>query len=348
MGDYNESIRLKYEQTCKDCGASDFVEDHASGDLICRNCGAVNESRLIDEGSEWRTFSEKDKDGADPNRVGGPVNALLSDGGLSTMIGTSNKGGDKALVANLSRVQARTEASGDRALVAAFREIDRIANAMKLPEAVKQQAKAYYKEALDGTKWVKGRAQPAVHGAVIFMACRQAGCPRFYRDITPHVPASNRKDIGKACKAITRELRLKERGHFLPEAHSNRPELHLRRFMSSLGMSNADMNAGIALAKAMMPDQGPAADVHAQWHGKSPASIAASVIFIVSCLPRASAHPPLADVCAACGVADGTILAIYREVHPHLKTLVKQAGGFATDQEIEQLPPPPEGKGGRH
>ena len=28
--------RLKYEQKCPDCGSSDFVEDFAQGDLICR------------------------------------------------------------------------------------------------------------------------------------------------------------------------------------------------------------------------------------------------------------------------------------------------------------------------
>ena len=36
MGDFNHALRLKYEQQCPDCGQSDFVEDHASGDLVCR------------------------------------------------------------------------------------------------------------------------------------------------------------------------------------------------------------------------------------------------------------------------------------------------------------------------
>lgn len=40
----------------------------------------------------------------DPNRVGGPVNELLSDGGMSTMIG-GGKGVDKGLVHNLQRMQ---------------------------------------------------------------------------------------------------------------------------------------------------------------------------------------------------------------------------------------------------
>ena len=55
----NVALRMKFEQTCQDCGESDFVEDHASGDLICRSCGRVAESHVIDEGSEWRTFGDK-------------------------------------------------------------------------------------------------------------------------------------------------------------------------------------------------------------------------------------------------------------------------------------------------
>jgi ribosomal protein S27AE len=36
MANYNVALRMKYEQQCPDCGDSDFVEDHATGDLICR------------------------------------------------------------------------------------------------------------------------------------------------------------------------------------------------------------------------------------------------------------------------------------------------------------------------
>lgn len=42
--------------------------------------------RVIDVGSEWRTFSNE-KSGMDPSRVGGPENPLLNGSDLSTMIG---------------------------------------------------------------------------------------------------------------------------------------------------------------------------------------------------------------------------------------------------------------------
>ena len=48
----------------------------------------------------------QDKAGADPNRVGGPVNPLLSDGGMSTII-AAGKGTDRGMLNNLKRMQAR-------------------------------------------------------------------------------------------------------------------------------------------------------------------------------------------------------------------------------------------------
>ena len=32
--------------------------DHASGDMVCRDCGLVIADRMIDEGAEWRAFSD--------------------------------------------------------------------------------------------------------------------------------------------------------------------------------------------------------------------------------------------------------------------------------------------------
>jgi transcription initiation factor TFIIB len=87
----------------------------------------------------------QDKAGSDPNRVGGPVNPLLSDGGMSTII-AAGKGTDKGVLNNLKRMQARTEVGQDRTLISAFKEIGKICTAMKLADVVKYQANEYYKE----------------------------------------------------------------------------------------------------------------------------------------------------------------------------------------------------------
>lgn len=54
--------------------------------VICNYISFVFINRVIDVGSEWRTFSNE-KSGVNPSRVGGPENPLLNGSDLSTMIG---------------------------------------------------------------------------------------------------------------------------------------------------------------------------------------------------------------------------------------------------------------------
>ncbi|XP_031120066.1 transcription initiation factor IIB-2-like isoform X1 [Ipomoea triloba] len=109
---------------CSDCKKNtEVVFDHAAGDTVCSECGLVLESRSIDETSEWRTFADDSGD-HDPNRVGGPVNPLLGDVGLSTVISKGpNSNGD----ASVARLQNRG-GDPDRALVMAFKAIANMAD----------------------------------------------------------------------------------------------------------------------------------------------------------------------------------------------------------------------------
>jgi transcription initiation factor TFIIB len=52
----------KFSQICRNCAKpTAIIEDHSQGDLVCTECGLVLESRVVDESSEWRTFSDSDK-----------------------------------------------------------------------------------------------------------------------------------------------------------------------------------------------------------------------------------------------------------------------------------------------
>nr|GMD00145.1 putative proline-rich receptor-like protein kinase PERK6 [Ipomoea batatas] len=102
---------------------TEVVFDHAAGDTVCSECGLVLESRSIDETSEWRTFADDSGD-HDPNHVGGPVNPLLGDVGLSTVISKGpNSNGD----ASVALLQNRG-GDPDRALVMAFKAIANMAD----------------------------------------------------------------------------------------------------------------------------------------------------------------------------------------------------------------------------
>ncbi len=70
---------------CKNCGSTDIVADGNRGELICEKCGYVLETRLIDEGPEWRAFNSEERNKR--SRVGSPSTFSVHDKGLSTIIG---------------------------------------------------------------------------------------------------------------------------------------------------------------------------------------------------------------------------------------------------------------------
>uniref|UniRef100_A0A915CU44 Transcription initiation factor IIB n=1 Tax=Ditylenchus dipsaci TaxID=166011 RepID=A0A915CU44_9BILA len=74
-----------------------LIEDHRAGDMVCPECGLVVGDRLIDVGTEWRSFSNENS-GNDPSRVGAPENPLLSGSDLSTSIAVGFGGSDSDIV----------------------------------------------------------------------------------------------------------------------------------------------------------------------------------------------------------------------------------------------------------
>lgn len=108
---------------CADCKRlTEVVFDHSAGDTICSECGLVLEAYSVDETSEWRIFANESSD-HDPVRVGGPLNPLLSGGGLSTVIAKPTAGGSTELLSgSLGKLQARSS-HPDRNLIQAFKSI---------------------------------------------------------------------------------------------------------------------------------------------------------------------------------------------------------------------------------
>ena len=63
--------------TCRSHPDAVLIEDHRAGDMICSECGLVVGDRVIDVGSEWRTFSN-DKGGENEFVKYGTEGALSS------------------------------------------------------------------------------------------------------------------------------------------------------------------------------------------------------------------------------------------------------------------------------
>lgn len=328
--DISATVRAKWEQKCAECGGQEFVEDQSAGDLICTSCGVVLESHAIDERSEWRTFSDKDKESADPNRVGGPSNPLLNDGGLGTMIAAGKN--DGGMAHNLNRLLAqRGGADTDQKLQNAFRDISKMCDRLGLVKAITSRSQELYKKAFDA-KAIKVRGTSAVYAAVVYIACRQEGMARTFKEICAATPEpSDVKTVGRMFKLLRRELKLSE-----GVGVTNTRAL-MRRFGSALGMQVKELIALERMAEVACPEDGVRPNGQRRpWDGKNPASIAGALLMMMSSLPKCSVHPDVSEIAESCGIAVVTIRGTYKDMVQHASELLPK--GYNAPEDIEALP----------
>ncbi|CAG5119626.1 unnamed protein product [Candidula unifasciata] len=302
--------------SCREHPDAILIEDYHAGDMICPVCGLVVGDRVIDVGSEWRTFSNE-KDAKDNSRVGAAENPLFDGGDMSTMIATGTASEamkdefGKALYKN-----RRAVSSSDRALITAYREIAQMADRLNLPKMLVDRASTLFKQVHD-SKALKGRSNDAIVSACMYIACRQDGVPRTFKEICA-VSKVSKKEIGRVFKLILKNLEtnvnLITTGDFMS------------RFCSNLGLSPAIQKAATHIArKAVEMDLVP---------GRSPISVAAAAIYMAS---QASDDKKTAkEIGDIAGVAEVTIRQSYKSMLPKALELFPQDFKFSTS--VENLP----------
>lgn len=283
-----------------------------------QDCGLVAEAHAIDERAEWRSFADDSgKTSVDPNRVGGPVNPLLADG-LSTSIAD----GPGAHSAALKRAHARAAGGEERALVDGFRRVSRLADDLGLVAAVKDRACALYKNVVDSAKGIRGRGAAAIAAAVVYIACRQEGAPRTFKEIVAAAPDAAKRDVSRAYASIVKEV-----GAAAATAGTLVHASDLtRRFCSALGLAPTDARAATEAAERACPRDGvrPDGSGRKPWDGRTPLSQAAAVIYLVTRLPAATKKPAAADIAAVAGVTETTLRAAARDMWPDLRAIVPE------------------------
>jgi transcription initiation factor TFIIB len=308
---------LNIRLICRDCRRDppNIVECFAEGDLVCGDCGLVLGDRIVDTRSEWRTFSNEDED---PSRVGGSANPLLNGTQLDTII--SKLDGGSGVSRNLSKTHGRASAiKGERHLVQTYKEISAMCDAIGLPRLIGDAAKHLYKQ-VDERKLLRGKSNDALIAACIFIACRQEGVTRTFKEICALTKVP-KKEIGRCFKALARELDTAMLSQDMAGG-----DLMLR-FCSYLSLPAEVKKAAKAVGERAK-DLGTLA-------GKSPVSIAAACIYMVASLygvPR-----PAKEIAVVAGVSEVTIKNAYKGLHAARAELIKHIN---TDTATGSLPSP--------
>lgn len=289
---------LHHQVYCPRHPEAPLIEDYRAGDMICPECGLVVGDRVVDVGSEWRTFSN-DKDSKDMSRVGDAENSLLSGSDLSTIIERpAGMSGDDGFAKMSNR---KTMNNADRVLISAFREISTMADRINLPKNIVDRSNKLFKQVYE-SKSLKGRANDAISAACLYIACRQEGVPRTFKEICA-ISRISKKEIGRCFKLIVKNLEtsvdLITSGDFMS------------RFCSNLNLPNVVQKAATYIARK-------AVDIDLV-SGRSPISVAAAAIYMAS--QASEEKRSQKEISEIAGVAEVTIRQAYKLMHPKASQL---------------------------
>jgi transcription initiation factor TFIIIB Brf1 subunit/transcription initiation factor TFIIB len=165
-------------QTCPTC-ADDSAVDTVGAEVICTRCGTVVDTPL-EQGAEYRWFSSEST-GADPSRCGFPVNHLMPESSLGTMILVKNS---SPLMRRIKRYHMwNLMPYRERTLWTIFESLQVRASNVGIGSAVLEEAKELFAQ-LTASAICRGQKQrDAMLAACLWEALKRHETPRMPKDI---------------------------------------------------------------------------------------------------------------------------------------------------------------------
>lgn len=300
-----------------------LIEDFSAGDTICASCGRVLGERAIDTRSEWRTFSNDDQGNDDPSRIGDAANPLLHGSQLATEIGFGDGG---LRVRELSRAHNKSNHDkANKSLQSAYSQISTLCDSQNISKPTAETAKLLFR-LTDDAKLFKGKSQDAIIAGCIFIACRNHGQQRSFREIFKMTNVS-KKEVGRTFKALEGFLQKNQKlevgvkastggldtSSFKTGVATNAENL-MPRACAKLHLSTPNQLIAEECAR-IVGEQGVAA-------GRSPLSIAGACLYLVSHLMGQPKSPK--EIGAAVEVSDGTIRTAYKLMHAQADKIIQE------------------------
>ena len=294
-------------EVCPECSSKNLVHDYDSGETICGDCGLVLYEQMLDQGPDWRAFTQQEK--ASRSRVGMPTSYSIHDKGLSTTISQVDRdafGRKLPLSTRLQmwrlrkwQIRSRVHSSSDRNLAQAMSELDRLSGKVNISPPIKEKAAVVYRKALD-KGLVRGRSIAAIAAAALYAACRGSGTPRTLREIA-EASLVDKKDVARCYRLLLREL-----DFHMPIAD---PLTYVSKIAEKNGVSGKTQGTAIQILREARQKRFAA--------GKDPMGMAAAALYI-ACLQN-SEKITQKDIAEAAGVTEVTVRNRYKALKKQLK-----------------------------
>jgi transcription initiation factor TFIIB len=164
---------------CKGCDDPTLIES-IDGIVVCKGCGAEIDIP-IDQGAEYRWFAGDSGGGADPSRCSFPVNPLMPESSLGTMI---INGHGSAVMRRIKRYHMwNLMPYRERTLWSIFESLTVRATNSGISLAVVDEAKELFAQ-MTASTICRGQPQrDALLAACIWEALKRHGTPRMPKDV---------------------------------------------------------------------------------------------------------------------------------------------------------------------
>jgi transcription initiation factor TFIIB len=232
--DGNSTKQTADSDCCDACGCTNLIVDE--GAHVCIACNTV-QSRVIDNGAEWRYYGADDTRDGDPSRCGMATNSLLPKSSLGSVIGGSR--GDNRDMRRIRMFQMwNSMPYWERTLYSVFDKLLSNTSNHGVPSKVIDDAKVLYKRASE-KKISRGENKEGLIASCIYYSCLINKIPRSPKEVARmfHID-SNVLTKGNARFQSLLQMNV----------DSSNPDDYIARFGSNLNMKYQDIQACKILA----------------------------------------------------------------------------------------------------
>jgi len=312
----NHEALSKTVSSCSNC-QSPFEEWEHSDVSTCLKCGTVI-ARCLDLTAEYRYFSQDDRGGGDPCRVGAPQDNRFPESSLGTVILPTQQGGSANTRWSMNKIRRYHTWNmlpyKERSLLHVFETLQITATNQGLDAGILDLSKEYY-VALTEHCQKRGLSRSAILASCVFSALKQAGQPRKPKDVADmfHIKTS---DFTKAFKYVHEVLALAHQKGQLkgfsgsPSAiQSTRASHYIAHPLSKLPLKRSEFPVVLALSTAIA---NAAEDLSLCAEHMPPSLAAASLAEAI----QLKGH---SDICidtiaGLCGVSSGTLIKCWKRL----------------------------------
>jgi len=229
---------------CPTCKSSDFIEDMASGFIVC-NCGQVI-SNLYDYRSETRNYDDDQKQ--QTVRCSKITNVLLPQSSLGTRLPDNVKG-------SLKKLQIwNSMPYRERSLYNDFKKINSCCDKLDLKKNIQETANIYYAIAKsckyedddNKEKYVimRGKNNRGVQGGSICLSCKKNNIPFNAKEICDFFNL-NIKELNNGIKTLITLLKNKK---FEIDVENLKSDSYIRKYCMELNVKEDYMNEAIQIS----------------------------------------------------------------------------------------------------